>query len=37
MFGLLDISDNFEPLNHIILIAKQTIFLLPEKEHSPKP
>ena len=35
MFGLLDISDNFEPLNHIILIAKQTIFFCRRKNIVP--
>ena len=35
MFGVLDISDNFEPLNHIILIAKQTIFFCRRKNLVP--
>ena len=35
MFGLLGISDHFEPLNHVILIAKQTIFYCRRKNIVP--
>ena len=35
MFGLLDISDSFEPLNHIIPTAKQTIFYCRRKNIVP--
>ena len=35
MFGLLDINDHFMSVNHIILIAKQTIFLCCRKNILP--
>ena len=35
MFGLLDINDHFMSVNHIILIAKQTIFLCRRKNILP--
>ena len=35
MFGLLDINEHFMSLNHVILIAKQTIFLCRRKNIAP--
>lgn len=35
MFGLLDVDNNFMLLNHIMLIAKQTILLCRQKSITP--